>query len=386
MQSIKAVLAVAVVLALSALSSLGCKKRHVDQAGAPSPEAAAVKTAHWEVSYQSPQSINQPKVPLWSYNSISVVSPSVVYVAADYPTPGKMEKRIGIIVRTTDGGSTWTEAPLEIKGIDLAALNSIKFVNPTTGWAVGVDESGYTVVFKTTDGGLTWTGKKTSFKQSPTSVFFVRGEKGWIGGAAPAADDPDEEGGPSDIMSSGDGGSTWSAQYHLPVSINDLSFVDENSGWAAGIPASIYHTSDGGRTWGSQKTGLEAGAPGTPAASKYGLRTIDFVDTMHGWAGAADPDQKNSVVFVTTNGGINWTPVWIMNGEIVRDVYFLNDQEGWAVTSNGEYAYHTIDGGHRWLAEVIRFPQRVTFYKLGAADAAHVWAVGGGAIIRRVEE
>jgi len=384
MRSNKAAIIAAVVFL--ALFSVTCRKPRGDQPGAASPASGTPRSAHWEVAYQSPQSLNQPEVPLWSYNSISVVSPNVVFVAADYPTLGNMEKRIGIIVRTTDGGATWIESQLQVKDIDLAALNAIKFVSPTTGWAVGVDGSGFTDVFKTTDGGQTWAGKKTSFKQSPTSVFFSGKDNGWIGGVATPPDDPEGEAGPSDIMASIDGGSTWSPQYHLPVSINDLSFTGGSSGWAGGIPASIYHTSDGGKTWGPQHTGLEGGAAGTAAASKFGMRTVYFVDDMHGWAGAADTDDNKSMVLGTTNGGVNWTPLWIMNDEIVRDVLFVNQQEGWAVTSSGEYAYHTTDGGHRWLAEVIKFPQRVTFYRLGAADANRVWAVGGGAIIRRVEE
>jgi len=379
-----AVLVAGVLLALGAMS---CRKPKGDQQGAPSPTPGAVKQAHWEVAYQSPQSLNQPEVPLWSFNSISVVSPSTAFVAADYPTPGDMDKRVGYIVRTTDGGATWTESPLETKGIDLAGLNSIKFVSPTAGCAVGVDESGYAIVFKTTDGAETWTATRTSFKQIPTSVF-LNNDKGWIGCSTGTIEDPDEQGGPSDILATTNAGLTWSPQYHLPVSINDLSFVDDNTGWAAGIPASIYHTSDGGRIWSPEQTGLEATGPRTP--DQFAIRRVDFVDPLHGWAaaanGALNPDQKRGIVLGTSSGGATWAPLWLLQGETLREVHFLNEQEGWAATDNGEYIYHTVDGGHRWLSEDIRFPLRVTFFRIGAADASHAWAVGGGAIIRRVED
>jgi len=88
----------------------------------------------------------------------------------------------------------------------------------------------------------------------------------------------------------------------------------------------------------------------------------------------------------TSSGGATWAPLWLLQGETLREVHFLNEQEGWAATDNGEYIYHTVDGGHRWLSEDIRFPLRVTFFRIGAADASHAWAVGGGAIIRRVED
>jgi photosystem II stability/assembly factor-like uncharacterized protein len=377
-------------LFLLSLFAPSCRKPRGEQARAPQTEPGAVKTAHWEVAYRSPKSVNQPEPWMWSYNSISVVSPSLVFVAADYPNPKDIEKRVGLIVRTADGGATWTEVPLEIPGVDLTILSSIKFASSTVGWAAGVDESGHTIVFKTSDGGQTWTGKKTPFVQNATSVLFIDNDKGWIGGMKAPPDDPDGEGGPSDILFSSDGGSMWSAQYRLPVSITDLSFVNERDGWAAGIPASIYHTSDGGRTWGPQQTGLEGRAPGT-SANQFRIQRVDFVDGLHGWACAANsavnPDEKSSAVFGSTNGGATWGTLWVLQGEIFRELHFLNQQEGWAATDNGQYIYHTTDSGHRWLAEEIKsLEQRLTFYRIGAADASHVWAVGGGAIIRRVED
>jgi photosystem II stability/assembly factor-like uncharacterized protein len=328
---------------------------------------------------------------MWSYNAISVVSPSVIFVAADYPNPEDVEKRVGVVVRTTDGGASWTEVPLEIPGIKLTFLSSIKFINATVGWAAGVEESGHTVVFKTADGGQTWKGQKTSFVQSPTSVLFTGNEKGWIGGVSAPPDDPDGEGGPSDILASPDGGSTWLAQYHLPVSIADLSFPSDSTGWAAGIPASIYHTEDGGRTWGPQQTGLEGGAPGAPAVSQYRMRRVDFVDNLRGWAGATNsavtPEEKRSAVFGSTDGGATWGTLWVLQGELLLELHFLSQQEGWVATDDGQYIYHTTDGGHRWLAEEVKgLEQRLKFYRIGAADPSHVWAAGGGAIIHRVEE
>jgi len=371
---------------LAALCLLSCRKPGARNDNRPQALPGRTRVAHWEPAYRSPQSINQPELPFWSYNSISVVSESVVFVAADYPMPGDMNKRIGIIVRTSDGGASWTESQLDVKGINLAALNSIAMASPSAGWAVGVDESGYTVVYSTSDGGQTWTGKKTSFKQSPTSVVVAGNGKVLLGGVGPPPKDPEGTGGPSDILASTDAGATWLPQYHLPVSVEDLAVAGEGSGWAAGLPASIYSSRDGGRIWSAQRTGLEGGAAGTATASKFAVRTIDFVDEMHGWAGASNSDARKSVVFGTTNGGVTWEPLWINDDMVVRDIHFLNAQEGWVVTDRAQYAYHSTDGGHTWASEEIKFPQRVSFYRIGAADASHVWAVGGGAIIRRIAE
>ena len=88
----------------------------------------------------------------------------------------------------------------------------------------------------------------------------------------------------------------------------------------------------------------------------------------------------------TSNGGLAWHRQWIVADSGVRDVFFINAQEGWAVTDRGQYIYHTVDGGRSWLSEPKVFEQDVTMVRLGAADAQHVWAVGGGAVFFRVTD
>ena len=75
----------------------------------------------------------------WAWK-ISFPTPAVGYVATQGPSPG------GIVLKTTDGGQTWTE-------IDLPTTMSfwgIGFVTSLRGWVAG-DE-----VFETADGGATW--------------------------------------------------------------------------------------------------------------------------------------------------------------------------------------------------------------------------------------
>jgi photosystem II stability/assembly factor-like uncharacterized protein len=52
------------------------------------------------------------------------------------------------VLRTTDGGTTWTQIPNSPVGV-----RWFRFFTPTTGWAMGVHGE----VWSTTDGGLTWT-------------------------------------------------------------------------------------------------------------------------------------------------------------------------------------------------------------------------------------
>jgi hypothetical protein len=57
-----------------------------------------------------------------------------------------------LIIRTTDGGQTWTEQKFSTGKSSDYILNSVYFINSLTGWAVG--DGG--VIMKTTDGGTTY--------------------------------------------------------------------------------------------------------------------------------------------------------------------------------------------------------------------------------------
>lgn len=211
-----------------------------------------------------------------------------------------------------------------------------------------------------------------------------------MGGATPAAGDDEGGGGPSVILGTTDGGRTWHPQLNTPVSIYDISFTDKTHGWASGTRGAIYHTEDGGRTWNSQRSELEMGdgpiSTTSEGSKQFGLVGIQFIDAEHGFAAASAEEEDTGRLLATTNGGTSWRRQWIVADSGVRDVCFINPNEGWAVTDRGQYIYHTVDGGRTWLSEPKVFEQDVTMVRLGAADAQHVWAVGGGAVFFRVNE
>ena len=91
-------------------------------------------------------------------------------------------------------------------------------------------------------------------------------------------------------------------------------------------------------------------------------------------------------MLATSNGGAAWRRQWMVTGAGVRDIFFASVDEGWAITDQGQYVYHTLDGGKSWLSEPKIFEQDVTLARFGGIGADHVWAVGGGAIFYRVRE
>jgi photosystem II stability/assembly factor-like uncharacterized protein len=335
---------------------------------------------------------------------------NVVFAAGDMPHPKKNGQRIGVVVRTTDGGETWKETLLEQADANIVTINSGCFVSPNTGWLAGVDSGQVGVVLKTTDGGDSWSAVRVRFSQLPTTIFFIDEQTGWMGGATPLLapsesgkkpggrksgegspifSDEDSPGGPSDILHTTDGGRTWQPQRRVPITITDIFFLDKNRGWAGGYKGVIYTTTDGGRTWDAQRSELEVqqGTPDIPEfeSVRFIIHGIYFFDPQNGFAAAGNEDSSGGRALGTTNGGATWATRWIVNGSGVHTVAMVSPSEAWASVSKERYVYRTVDGGRTWLAEPIEFEQQITLFRIRAIGASNVWAVGDGGIFKRVE-
>lgn len=88
-----------------------------------------------------------------------------------------------------------------------------------------------------------------------------------------------------------------------PGKQDDITFINENTGWYVNGYGRIYHTKDGGATWVKQ---LE----------KKGtfFRCIAFIDSLRGFAGTVGTDYFPNVtdtipLYETRDGGKSWNPV-----------------------------------------------------------------------------
>jgi photosystem II stability/assembly factor-like uncharacterized protein len=265
-------------------------------------------------------------------------------------------------------------------------LSSIHFVNAELGWATGADSLQNGVLIKTTDGGSTWRATRLQQKQLPTTVFFADSSNGWMGGTTAFGDDEGDDR-PSAIMATTDGGTTWQAQNNVPVAIYDLFFLDRGTGWAAGALGHIYHTNDGGLSWNQQPTEIETNVnmmiPGSEGARKFKVQRIQFIRPDVGFAAASSEDDDTGRFIATSNGGKSWRRQWILADAALLDVYFANENEGWGISNRGNFVYHTTDGGKNWVSEPQIFEQEATMVRIKGADPTHVWGVGGGAVLVR---
>jgi len=139
----------------------------------------------------------------------------------------------GIIMKTTDGGSSWSQ-----QVIPSFHFYDIFFVDSLTGWVTGeyLGLPHYTAVFKTTDGGANWNETQFGSDENFSSIYFTDNLNGWVVGG----DDNNE----AIVYQTSDGGANWALQ-NIP-SVNYLYrvfFFDENFGWASGHLGTIISTS-----------------------------------------------------------------------------------------------------------------------------------------------
>jgi photosystem II stability/assembly factor-like uncharacterized protein len=240
------------------------------------------------------------------------------------------------ILRTTDGGQTWSE---EIIGNDPQQIyfQKIFFVNQLNGWAVGSGAPPF--ILHTSNGGKTWenlpipaernTGNYYNFRD----VFFLDTLKGFF------TDDF------SGIFHTRDGGQTWEEQatgLRPGREIRSIFFVDSLKGFAVGATPLLY-TKDGGRIWLHDSTIV-------------GGFKVSFVDSLHGWI--FNPNGISR----TEDGGRMWT-----------NMQFVDRFHGWAVGVRGDIT-HTIDGGETWMIQ-----QSKTILTLSDIDFVNErtgWAAG----------
>ena len=274
----------------------------------------------------------------------------------------------GTIMRTNDGGATWT---FQQSGT-FNALLAVSFVDANTGWAVGQGPT----ILSTRDGGNTWISQ---FGDGPdiqlNSVFFLDVNTGWaVGGAFPP--NPRQVG---IIMRTTDGGNSWGYQETLdPPELDGVFFVDANTGWAVGRGRTILSTRDGGATWTNQHSGVGLSAEMGPV---YWNRSVFFVDANTGWAVGAE------MIVGTTDGGATWVPQYFGLASL-HAVAFTDALTGFAVGysagSGDGVIVATSNGGATWASQ--SSPTSATLLGVSFADPDTGIAVGtSGAVVQTID-
>jgi photosystem II stability/assembly factor-like uncharacterized protein len=276
---------------------------------------------------------------------LSVVSAKVVWASGAR----------GTVVRTTDGGATWTHA--DVPGAASLDFRAIAATSPTVAHALSIGDSSR--IYGTTDGGKSWSLRFTSTRKGA----FFDAIQFWDAKHGIAMSDPVD--GRFLLVTTSDGGKSWQEipADRLPPALPGegafaasgtcLMVLGAGDVWFATGGASVarlFHSSDRGRTWSVQDTPIRAGVPSA------GIFSIAFADRLHGAIAGGDfqqPTLRGRNLAVTTNGGATWILSDSASSPAgYRSAVAFLPRSGarWLVTLGLSGTDVSLDGGGRWAS------------------------------------
>lgn len=260
-------------------------------------------------------------------------------------------KKEGVILGTSDGGTTWEKQltiPDPIGGLD--------FISSSEGWATGSNG----VIKHTVNGGKTWTTQSGPLTGYLNAVHFIDKNNGWI----VSSDNWGE------IAHTSNGGNTWERQTAPTKNpLYDVFFINADKGWIVGMDSTLLRTTDGGQTW--LRCDLEV-------TNNWLLRSIFFIDEMRGWTVGI-----YGIIMITKDGGITWQEIHTGFSETLTSVYFIDPTNGWATGFDGTI-FRSIDGGYTWFKQYSGVYRNIMI-SVHFINLLEGWVTGEGGTIKRTQ-
>ncbi|RKY84584.1 hypothetical protein DRQ09_08450, partial [candidate division KSB1 bacterium] len=219
----------------------------------------------------------------------------------------------GLIIKTTDGGKNWNSRVFT----EDFKLKDIFFIDDNLGWVCGKEG----VILYTFDGGQQWFKATKLTENMLRAVYFVDKTEGWVAGDN------------GTIMKSNDGGINWRFQISgVDKNLYDISFINSHTGFIVGEGGTVLKTTNGGEKWNILNI-----------QSKEDIRKIFFLDKNYGWFAG-----KNSTIYITTDGGNTWIKSIFDEPLIdINSIFFVSKDSGWFAGEKGA-VFFTGDGGFLW--------------------------------------
>ncbi|MCW2956403.1 MAG: hypothetical protein JWO69_1272, partial [Thermoleophilia bacterium] len=225
----------------------------------------------------------------------------------------------GRIIRTSDGGCSWTT---QASGTG-QRLNGVSAPTAAVAWAVGNNGT----IRKTTNGGATWTGQASGTGEDLFEVSAASTNVAWAVGKG------------GDIVRTINGGATWTSQNSTTnQELRSVTAVSATVAWASGRNGIVLRTTNAGATW-----------VRVDFWSNDDFESITAIDANTAWAVG-----QNARIVRTTDGGASWTslgpPPGAGGGDRMRAVDFVDANTGW-VTGDGGEIWRTTNGGATWVPQ-----------------------------------
>ncbi len=249
----------------------------------------------------------------------------------------------GTVLKTTNGGATWTR---QASGVDVT-LYAVAAADANTAWAVGEEGT----VIHTTNGGTTWNPQNSGTANTLLGVTAADADTAWAVGFE------------GTVLHTADGGANWTAQANPSTSVLfGVDCADTSNVWAVGIAGTVINSTDGGTNWATQTSGT--------TETLYG---ISAVDASTAWAAGS-----TGTVIHTIDGGANWNAQDAATEDTLKAVKGTDANHAWLAGSSGSI-YETEDGGNNW--EERDHGLHVSLNAITARGADTAWAAGRDSMI-----
>lgn len=282
---------------------------------------------------------------------------------------------VGVVWHSIDGGKSWERQPTGT----VASLRGLHFLNPYTGWVVGREElpqgGSVGVVLTTRDGGLKWQRLSTHALPGLQRIRFFDDKTGIAVGDS-------NEHFPTGVFTTADGGRSWKALpgNRCPGWLS-ADFQDAQNGALVGpwgrlatlrqgvLGAADVDVLKGRSVAGVQLVGKRAVAVGQgglvllssdSAGQKWGFANLNLAPDV---AGSLDfhavacrgehvwvAGRPGSLIFHSADHGMTWQSAPTGRMLPLQNLFFLDEQHGWAVGEMG-LVLATFDGGKTWSVQ-----------------------------------
>ncbi len=328
--------------------------------------AVLTTTACTDEAPQQPTLVAQVSGTTVRLQAISVVDETTVWASG-------LE---GTVVRTADGGQTWTAT--KVPGANSLQFRDVDAIDGDTAYLLSSGSGESSRIYKTTDGGVSWSLQLTNPDSSGffDCMAFWDSRHGVVYGDAVA--------GSLVILTTTDG-EQWDrvADENLPAALPGeggfaasgtcLVAFGDSTGWIATGAAStarVLKTTDRGSSWTAYSTPIVSGT-GTS-----GLTSIGFHDGFVGIAAGgeiSDPDSHTDNVATTSDGGLTWvlTGRPVLPGAIYGLSVVRSMDTPTVVAVGPAGPDYSIDNGATW-AQL----DSLEYWSVGFASTGVGWAVG----------
>lgn len=274
----------------------------------------------------------------YGVDDISIVNEQVIWATAnDYSTstPSVPADHVSKLIKSTDGGETWTVADIEEATgrfcWDIHAFDENTACVTTTNRGSGNKRG----IFRTTDGGTTWT-EVFNHPAGDLWMHFFDGQEGVCGSG-------------EDIARTVNGGATWTPvpTANIPnlmtgeiiggASLSNGIGTSSNSVWFGTSKGRVFKTADRGQNWTAHNTGL--------GANSF-LYSFGFIDEKNG-LGVFDIGGVAELAR-TTDGGLTWAKTGNFDFTLVDAIPCANTFMGASYNAGSERTAFSTDHGTSW--------------------------------------